>query len=94
MGCGLVDLDNDGWLDLFEAGGGLDTQDAQPNRLFRNWGGRFLKVSNEAGPDFARRRLRGFRPQWGMDAAVTALNAPIEMRWNSSLREGPSRHWL
>ena len=24
-GCGLVDLDNDGWLDLFVACGGLDT---------------------------------------------------------------------
>lgn len=48
-GCGLVDLDNDGWLDLFVAGGGLDTEDALPNRIFQNRGGRFADVSDAAG---------------------------------------------
>jgi len=109
-GCGLVDLDNDGWLDLFVAGGGLDTQDAQPNRIFRNKGaqvsggrhkgGRFEDVSVEAGPEFAQPALhRGvvfadFDRDGRIDAAVTALNAPIELWWNRSPRENPARHWL
>lgn len=95
-GCGLVDLDNDGWLDLFVAGGGLDTQDAQPNAIFLNRGGKFADVSDEAGRDFQRPALhRGvafadFDRDGRLDAAVTALNAPIELWWNRS----PVRHWL
>jgi hypothetical protein len=104
-GCGLVDLDNDGWLDLFIAGGGLDTQDAQPNRIFKNkgeqkQGGRFEDVSAEVGPEFSQPALhRGvvfadFDRDGRIDAAVTALNAPIELWWNRSERENPLRHWL
>jgi enediyne biosynthesis protein E4 len=99
-GCGLVDLDNDGWLDLFVAGGGLDTQDAQPNRIFRNQGGRFADVSDAVGPEFAQPALhRGvvfadFDRDGRIDAAVTALNAPIDLWWNRSPRESPARHWL
>jgi hypothetical protein len=99
-GCGLVDLDNDGWLDLFVAGGGLDTQDAQPNRVFRNQSGRFVDVSAQVGAEFAQPALhRGvvfadFDRDGRIDAAVTALNAPIELWWNRSPRESPARHWL
>jgi hypothetical protein len=99
-GCGLVDLDNDGWIDLFVAGGGLDTQDAQPNRIFRNLGGRFVDVSDEVGAEFARPALhRGvvfadFDRDGRIDAAVTALNAPIELWWNRTPRENPALHWL
>lgn len=95
-GCGLVDLDNDGWLDLFVACGGLDTQDAQPNAIFLNRGGKFTDASDEAGSDFQRPALhRGvvfadFDRDGRLDAAVTALNAPIELWWNRS----PARHWL
>ena len=36
-GCGLVDLDNDGWLDLFRRrAADLDAHDAQSNRIFLN----------------------------------------------------------
>jgi hypothetical protein len=109
-GCGLVDLDNDGWLDLFVAGGGLDTQDAQPNRIYRNQGalasagrgkaGHFEDVSAGVGADFAQPALhRGvvfadFDRDGRIDAAVTALNAPVELWWNRSPREAPARHWL
>jgi enediyne biosynthesis protein E4 len=99
-GCALVDLDNDGWLDLFVAGGGLDTQDAQPNRIFLNRGGRFDDVSDGVGADFAQAaQHRGvvfadFDRDGRLDAAVTSLNAPIELWWNRSPRENPSRHWL
>ena len=95
-GCGLVDLDNDGWVDLFVAGGGLDVQDAQPNRIFRNNEGKFEDVSADAGAEFARAGLhRGavfadFDRDGRLDVAVTALNAPMEMWWNRT----PQQHWL
>ena len=99
-GCGLVDLDNDGWLDLFVAGGGLDTQDAQSNRIYQNHGGRFEDVTDQVGSDFSHPALhRGvvfadFDRDGRMDAAVTALNAPIELWWNRTPQQNPPRHWL
>lgn len=99
-GCGLADLDNDGWLDLFVAGGGLDVQDAQPNRVFLNRNGHFEDVSGTVGGDFQHAALhRGvvfadFDRDGRLDAAVTALNAPIELWWNRSPRNNPARHWL
>lgn len=95
-GCGLVDFDNDGWLDLFVAGGGLDVDDVQTNRIFRNDGGRFRDVSQAAGADFGIARLhRGaafadFDNDGRMDVVVSALNAPLELWMNRS----PERHWL
>jgi hypothetical protein len=95
-GCGLVDLDNDGWLDLFVAGGGLDTQDAQPNRVFQNHAGKFTDVSNEAGTGLALPGLhRGavfadFDRDGRIDVAVSVINGPLELWWNRS----PARHWL
>lgn len=96
-GCGLVDLDNDGWLDLFVANGGLDTNEPQPNCVFRNQSGRFSDVSAEAGKEFATlaRLHRGavfadFDNDGRIDIAVTALNAPMELWMNRS----PARHWL
>jgi hypothetical protein len=97
-GCGLVDLDNDGSVDLFVAGGGLDVQDAQPNRIFRNKGGKFEDVSAQAGAEFARAGLhRGavfadFDRDGRLDVAVTTLNAPMELWWNRS--ETLEHHWL
>ena len=96
-GCGLVDLDNDGRLDLFAACGGLDSDDPQPNRVFHNAGrDGFVDVSRSAGPALQTARLhRGiafadFNNDGRMDAAVTALNAPVELLVNDS----PRRHWL
>lgn len=95
-GCGLVDLDNDGWLDLFVAGGGLDSNDEQTNRIFKNVGGKFVDLSDESGVGLAPARLhRGavfadFDRDGRLDAAVTALNGPIELWWNRS----PAQHWL
>ena len=99
-GCGLVDLDNDGWLDLFVAGGGLDVEDVQPNRIFANRRGRFEDVSDTVGKDFAQPALhRGivfadFDRDGRMDAAVSALNAPIELWWNRTPVQTPQHHWL
>jgi hypothetical protein len=99
-GCGLVDLDNDGWVDLFIAGGGLDVQDAQPNRVLLNRGGHFEDVTDRAGNEFLRPALhRGvvfadFDRDGRIDAAVTALNAPIELWWNRSPLENSGHHWI
>jgi hypothetical protein len=99
-GCGFVDLDNDGWLDLFVAAGGLDIQDAQANRVFLNRNGHFEDVSDAAGESFAHAALhRGvvfadFDRDGRVDAAVTALNGPLELWWNRSPREKPVRNWL
>jgi enediyne biosynthesis protein E4 len=95
-GCGFVDLDNDGWLDVFVACGGLDLNEPQPNRVLHNQGGRFADVSADAGADFAVSRLhRGvvfadFDNDGRIDAAVTSLNQPIELWMNRS----PMQHWL
>jgi hypothetical protein len=95
-GCGFVDLDNDGWLDVFVACGGLDVNEAQPNRVLHNQGGRFTDVSADAGAEFAVSRLhRGivfadFDNDGRIDAAVTSLNQPIELWMNRS----PMQHWL
>jgi hypothetical protein len=94
--CGLVDLDNDGRLDVFIACGGLDTHESQPNRVLHNLGGRFADVSGDAGSDFAVSRLhRGvafadFDNDGRIDAAVTSLNQPLELWMNRS----PLQHWL
>jgi hypothetical protein len=97
-GLGLVDLDNDGWVDLFVAGGGLDAKDPETNRVFRNLGGRFADVTAEcglgAGPSGLHRGVvfADFDRDGRVDAAVAALNAPLELWWNRSPRAG--RHWL
>jgi hypothetical protein len=96
-GGGFVDLDNDGWLDLFVACGGLDTNAPQPNRVLRNHHGRFSDVSSGAGADFVTlaRLHRGvafadFDNDGRIDVAVTAINEPIELWMNRS----PLHHWL
>ena len=91
-----MDLDNDGWLDLFVAGGGLDVNEPQPNRILGNDQGKFVDVSATVGPGFAVPRLhRGaafadFDNDGRIDVAVSALDGPMEMWMNRS----PARHWL
>ncbi len=58
-GCGFLDIDNDGWLDVFQANGhvypeletaGLDTPFKEPKILYRNLrNGRFEDVSARSG---------------------------------------------
>ncbi len=95
-GCGLVDLDNDGWLDLLVAGGGVDTDQGMTNRIFRNDGGKFADVSLESGIGQGPSRLhRGcvfadFDRDGRIDVAVSSLDGPVELWFNRS----PVRRWL
>lgn len=98
-GCGFVDLDNDGWLDLFIACGGLMAKEPQSNRIFLNQGGKFSDLSDLAGmaSGIAQHRcvvFADFDRDGRMDAAVSAINSPIELWWNRSEREKPARNWL
>ncbi len=64
FGTAWLDYDNDGWLDLVIVNGGVTLFESKArssevypldrrNQLFRNIGGRFEDVSNEAGTAFA-----------------------------------------
>ena len=103
---GMVDLDNDGFLDLFVAGGHVQTNEGlyssrssrQSNRVFRNLGGRtFDDVTRECGGDFQRVGLhRGaafgdLDDDGRVDAVVTRLNEPVAVFLN---RTDPAGHYL
>ena len=103
---GMVDLDNDGLLDVFVAGGHVQTNEElyssrssrQSNRVFRNLGdGTFRDVTRACGADFQQLGLhRGaafgdLDDDGGIDAVVTRLNEPVEVFLN---RTEPSGHYL
>ena len=103
---GMVDLDNDGFLDLFVAGGHVQTNEElyssrssrQSNRVFRNLGdGTFRDVTRECGADFQQVGLhRGaafgdLDDDGRVDAVVTRLNEPVEVFVN---RTEPAGHYL
>jgi hypothetical protein len=105
-GVGMVDLDNDGFLDLFTAGGHVQSNEElyssrvsrQSNRLFRNLGdGTFQDVTARAGADFQQVGLhRGaafgdLDDDGRIDAVVTRLNEPLEVFHNET---EPSGHFL
>jgi hypothetical protein len=102
----MVDLDNDGFLDLFVAGGHVQTNEElyssrssrQSNRVFRNLGDRtFRDVTPECGADFQQvglHRGAAFGDLDGdgrVDAVVTRLNEPVEILLN---RTEPAGHYL
>jgi hypothetical protein len=106
FGTGLVDFDNDGWLDFFQANGQVranisrhdpSQQYAQPLQLFRNNGGRFHEVSATAGEPF-------HTPVVGRGAAFGDYDADGRVDILLSNLEGkalllrnvsePANHWL
>jgi hypothetical protein len=102
----FVDLDNDGWKDLFTANShvndAIDRFESHSYRLtnsvFRNRGdGSFADASAESGLDGGERRAHrgaGFADLDGdgrLDVVVSSLGAPAELWWNRSEGAG---HWL
>jgi hypothetical protein len=90
---GIVDLNNDGWKDLFVAGGGVVDpkgdfayRAARPNTVYVNLkDGRFADASGSAGAEFARKAVhRGaafgdLDNDGRVDVVVSALEAPLEI---------------
>jgi hypothetical protein len=103
---GIVDFDNDGWKDLFVAGGGVvhpkgDFAERAPrtNTVYMNLrNGRFKDVSATAGAGFANRRAVHRGAAFGdldddgrIDVVVSALEAPLEIWRNAS---PAANHWI
>ncbi len=101
-GLGMVDLDNDGDLDLFTAGGHVQTNEElysnrpsqQTNRVFENLGnGRFEDVTLQCEGLTAIGLHRGaafgdLNNDGLLDVVVTRLNAPAEVLRNSTEAAG------
>lgn len=105
-GNGIVDLNNDGWKDLFVACGDvMDPAGAFRERvpmanavLVNTGGGRFVDASARAGEAFAGRKAVHRGAAFGdidndgrIDAVVTALDGALELWRNVS---PASHHWL
>ena len=103
---GIVDLDNDGWKDLFVARSNVidnvalfaPRQFEEPNSVFRNLGnGRFENVSATAGEDFQVPRVyRGaafgdLDNDGRIDIVVTVLNGAARIFHNTTRN---NNHWL
>jgi hypothetical protein len=103
---GIVDFNNDGWRDLFVAGGGVvhpagDFAERAPRTStvyvnLRN--GRFVDASAGAGREFATRKAVHRGAAFGdldddgrVDVLVSALEAPLEAWRNVS---PAANHWL
>jgi hypothetical protein len=107
FGTDWFDYDNDGWLDLFMANGGVSIVAAQrgqarpyrmPNQLFRNNGsGRFVETTAAAGPalthgDIGRGAAFGDIDNDGdVDVVVANNGAPVRLLLNQA---GRINHWL
>jgi hypothetical protein len=106
-GTAFVDLDNDGWKDLFFVHGhvypevdrhGLDEKYAERSQVLRNRGdGTFADVTGSAGPDLALPRVgRGaafgdYDDDGRVDAVVATVNGPAVLLHNET---GGENHWL
>ncbi len=103
-GTGIFDFNNDGWKDLFVAGGGVtdplgseSERALQPNVVFANLkNGTFIDASLEAGLAARKAVHRGaafgdLDNDGRIDAVVTALDGSLEVWRNVSPAKN---HWL
>jgi hypothetical protein len=106
FGLAWMDLDNDGWLDIFQANGRVIRQDtlfaedvyAEPNLLLRGLGeGRLEEVRPRGGtaePLVFTSRAAAFGDvdnDGGVDILVVNINAPAHLLMNAAPQRG---HWL
>ncbi len=106
-GCGFVDMDNDGWLDVFLANGhvypelekaGLDTPFQEPKILYRNLrDGRFEDVSARSGPGVGlARSARGvafgdFDNDGQVEIVINNMNDAPSLLSNAASNKN---HWI
>jgi hypothetical protein len=106
FGTRLLDIDNDGWRDIFIANGHVldnvrryhaDTAYAEPKTVFRNLGGTFRDVTSELGPDLLEPRVsRGaavadYDNDGDLDILVTNNGQAPQLLRNDG---GNRKHWL
>jgi hypothetical protein len=107
FGTDWFDYDNDGWLDLFVANGGvnvIESQRGQPNpfrmknQLFHDTGnGRLVDASREGGPAFQQAEVsRGaafgdIDNDGDTDIVVTTNGGPVRLLLNQGT---PGTHWI
>jgi hypothetical protein len=102
FGCDILDLDNDGWLDLVVVNGHIldniaeiqsNLSFAQPGQVFRNEGGRFRDVTPSSG-SIARARVgRGlasldYDRDGDLDLAIASRGRKAELLRNEGGNEG------
>lgn len=97
-GAALLDYDNDGWLDLFQANGDAHHEHIEEAMLVRNDGqGRFVDVATRSGEYFKRKYVgRGvaagdFDNDGDTDILVVNLNDSPRLLRNDG---GNKNHWL
>jgi hypothetical protein len=107
FGVGFLDMDNDGWKDLFMANGhvyaqlasrNLHISYAQPRNLYRNLGnGRFADVSSRSGPGMTTPAVgRGcafgdFDNDGDIDIVINNLDSAPSLLRNDGASRG---HWI
>jgi len=97
-GGGLIDYDNDGYLDIFVANGDAHHEYAEEDVLLRNDGkGRFVDVADQSGPYFREKYVgRGaafadYDNDGDTDILVMNLNGPAKLLRNNG---GNGSRWL
>ncbi|MCK4340595.1 MAG: CRTAC1 family protein [Phycisphaerae bacterium] len=97
-GGGLLDYDNDGYLDVFVANGNPHHEYTEEDVLLRNGhNGRFIDVADQSGPYFREKYVgRGaafadYDNDGDIDILVMNLNGPAKLLRNDG---GNSNNWL
>jgi hypothetical protein len=103
----MIDYDNDGWVDIFQANGSMldnirmyhtEVSWEEPKLMSRNLGeGKFEKVSEQLGPDFIKptagrgSAVADFDNDGDLDIAISNSNAYPQLLRNDG---GNANHWL
>jgi hypothetical protein len=101
MGSNFVDLDNDGFLDIYVGTGAPDYSMLVPNRVFRNLGGkRFVDITTSSGMGHLQKGHSVACGDWDRDGNVDVYEemggaAPGDKARNVLYQNpGHANHWL